>query len=185
MGNRSHDEKYILPDILQSGLITVFCGRAPSPESRRRGAYYAHPSNLFWRVLADTGMTDRRLLPEEFRELSRYGIGLTDINKFESGSDHELTGTGDKPELVAQKILKYQPRMLAFTGKNNARMFLHGVFGRQKSRWLECGRQEGYLIGDTEIFVLPSTSARARRYWDVECWQQLANKHITLKYGNS
>ena len=168
---------YILPDVLEHGLITVFCGRAPSIESRRKMAYYAHPTNQFWKILAETGMTDRLLEPSEFRKLPQYGIGLTDLNKTEFGSDHQLTGIGDNPDSVHEKIKIYQPRFLAFTGKNNGMMFLTSVFGRQKNLPLICGKQEACTVGLTELVVLPSTSARARRFWDATHWEDLARMH--------
>ena len=171
------DSHHILPDVLQHGLVTVFCGRAPSAESKRRGAYYAHPTNMFWKILAETGMTDRCLDPAEFRTLPLYGIGLTDLNKTESGADHELTGSGDSPQAVHEKIKLYQPRILAFTGMNNGAMFLSSVFGRKKSKPVDCGVQADCKIGETEIVILPSTSARAKRFWDARHWEDLARRH--------
>ena len=181
MSEHVEHHHYILPDVLQVGLTTVFCGKAPSMESRRQQAYYAHPTNMFWKILAQTGMTDRLLKPEEFRTLPKYGIGLTDLNKTEFGSDHQLIGSGDDPGSVHDKILNCQPRYLAFTGKNNGMMFLHGVFGRKKSEPVVCGVQDGYKIGMTEIVILPSTSARARRFWDASYWKILADLHKESK----
>ena len=126
-------------------------------------------------------MTDRQLEPEEFRSLPKYGIGLTDLNKTEFGSDHQLKGSGDDPHSVHEKIRIYQPRYLAFTGKNNGMMFLHGVFGRKKSEPIVCGVQDGYKIGITELVILPSTSARARRFWDASFWKDLADLHSKSK----
>ena len=108
---------YILPDVLEHGLITVFCGRAPSIESRRKMAYYAHPTNQFWKILAETGMTDRLLEPSEFRKLPQYGIGLTDLNKTEFGSDHQLTGRGDNPDSVYEKIKILSTTIFSFYRK--------------------------------------------------------------------
>ncbi|MYD78418.1 MAG: hypothetical protein F4239_05885 [Gammaproteobacteria bacterium] len=100
----TQSDSYIVPDVLESGLTTVFCGRAPSPESARRRAYYAHFSNKFWEILAESGLTERQLDPEDYALLPRYGIGLTDINKTEFGSDHELSGSGDNPRALVDKI---------------------------------------------------------------------------------
>ncbi len=175
--NSVSESDYIVRDVLQTGLITVFCGRAPSKESKRRRAYYAHRSNKFWEILVETGLTDRQLEPEEFGSLPSYGIGLTDLNKTEFGSDHELTGQGDSPESVLEKIKVYRPRLLAFTGKNNGRLFFHSVFGIPKSAEIEYGLQKSLSVDITEIHVLPSTSARARGYWNSDYWHELANHH--------
>ena len=55
---------------------------------------------------------------------------------------------------------------LAFNGKKSASQF----FNRKTVQY---GRQE-LLIGDTVVFVLPSTSGAARRFWDVAHWFEVA-----------
>jgi TDG/mug DNA glycosylase family protein len=54
---------------------------------------------------------------------------------------------------------------VAFTGKRTAREF----FGREVpyGLWEE-------KVGDSRLFVLPSPSGNARRYWTLEPWRQLA-----------
>ncbi len=170
-------DSFIVPDVLQSGLTTVFCGRAPSPESARRRAYYAHFSNRFWEILAESGLTERQLKPEDYAQLPRYGIGLTDINKTEFGSDHELTGSGDNPRALLDKIEQFQPKILAFNGKNNFRMFANEAYRISKSIPVDYGLQRGLKIKSTEIWVLPNTSARARGYWDPVYWYKLSRRH--------
>ena len=58
-----------LPPLLGEGLSIVFVGTEPGTESRRRGQYYADPSNRFYAHLDVTDFTPRRLLPAQFREL--------------------------------------------------------------------------------------------------------------------
>ncbi len=177
MNTTQSKANYIVPDVLEPGLVTVFCGRAPSPESARRRAYYAHFSNQFWNILAETGLTDHQLEPEEYLLLPRYCIGLTDINKFESGSDHELSGSGDNPLALYEKIRRFQPKILAFNGKNNFRMFSSEVKQTSKSLAVAYGRQHTAYFDSTEVWVLPNTSARARGYWDPSHWHDLARQH--------
>ena len=173
----SQSDSYIVPDVLEPGLTTVFCGRAPSPESARRRAYYAHFSNKFWEILAESGLTERQLEPEEYAQLPRYGIGLTDINKTEFGSDHELTGSGDNPRAMLDKIEQFQPKILAFNGKNNFRMFVNEAYRMSKSTPVDYGLQSGLTIKSTEIWVLPNTSARARGYWNPVYWNEISVRH--------
>lgn len=173
----TQSDSYIVPDVLQAGLTTVFCGRAPSPESARRRAYYAHFSNKFWEILVESGLTERQLEPEEYVQLPRYGIGLTDINKTEFGSDHELSGSGDNPRALVDKIEQFQPKILAFNGKNNFRMFANEAYRTPKSNQVDYGLQKGLMIKSTEIWVLPNTSARARGYWNPVYWYELSKKH--------
>ena len=173
----TQSDSYIVPDVLEPGLTTVFCGRAPSPESARRRAYYAHFSNKFWEILAESGLTERQLEPEEYAQLPLYGIGLTDINKTEFGSDHELTGSGDNLRALFDKIELFQPRILAFNGKNNFRMFANEAYRTSKSAQVDYGLQSGLTIKSTEIWVLPNTSARARGYWNSAYWQEISKRH--------
>ena len=84
----------VLPDVLGSGLSIVFCGSAAGAASARAGAYYAGPGNRFWPTLYRVGLTPRILAPADFRTVRRYGIGLTDLCKTESGSDVRPIGPG-------------------------------------------------------------------------------------------
>lgn len=156
---------HLLDDVLTPGLRVVFCGTALGEASARAKAYYAGPGNAFWATLHETGLTPRRLRPDEYRRLPEFGIGLTDICKVRSGSD-EAVGTDafDAGRLVAQ-LERARPVWLAFNGKNAAR----GALGRP----IDYGVQRDRLAG-ARVFVLPSTSGAARRYWDVGRWQELA-----------
>ena len=167
----------MLPDLLASGLVTVFCGSAVGAASARIGAPYAGPGNKFWPMLAKTGLTPRRLAPSEYRALLDLGIGLTDLNKTQSGADSDLTAGGDDARALLAKIEAHRPRQLAFTAKRPARSFLGRVFGLARTDY---GLQE-VAIGDTAIFVLPSPSGLAVRWWDPEWWHLAAEHHRSLK----
>ena len=155
----------ILPDLLRPGLDIVFCGMAPSAESARQRAYYAHPGNRFWRTLHEVKLTPRLLAPAEFRSLPDLGIGFTDVCKRESGRDSELSKASLDPAAVRRKIAKFQPRFLACTSKTAGQLVL--------DRACEYGLQDE-TIGTTRVFVLPSTSGAAVRYWDIAPWRALA-----------
>lgn len=156
--------EHVLPDVLQPGLTLVFCGTAAGKRSAAERAYYAHPGNLFWRALFETGLTPRQLAPAEFPLLPGYGIGLTDLAKRHSGNDDELPRDAfDVPALTA-KIERHQPQLLAFTSKNAARAALgHATaYGLQDE-----------TIGATRLFVLPSPSGQARGHWTAAPWLAL------------
>ena len=107
----------VLPDVLNPGLTTVFCGSAASSASARQGAYYAGPGNRFWPILFEAGFTPHAFEPAEFRDLAPLGIGLTDLAKHESGMDIALSSDAYDSDLLLKKIKTAQPRHLAFTGK--------------------------------------------------------------------
>ena len=157
---------HVLPDLLQPGLALVFCGSAAGAVSAAAQAYYAGPGNRFWPMLVATGLTPRRLAPQEYRLLPTFGIGLTDVCKTAWGADKDLPAAADDPEAVRAKIARYRPRVLAFVGKRPATL----VIGRRK---LETGLQPE-RIGESRLFVLPSPSGLACRYWDEAPWFALA-----------
>ena len=161
----------VLPDVLEPGLRVVFCGSAVGAASARLGAPYAGPGNKFWPTLAQTKITPRLIAPQEYRLVPRFGIGLTDLNKTESGADSDLSKGADDPHALVEKIERHCPRILAFTAKRPAQVFAKAILGRRR---IDYGLQPETL-GTTAIFVLPSPSGLAIRYWNVEYWQALAD----------
>lgn len=155
----------VLPDVLEYGLKVVFCGAAAGTASAHAGAYYAGPGNAFWSTLFRIGLTPRLLRPEEFSSLPEYGIGLTDVVKERSGADDAMSPADFAVDDFVAKIERFRPRVLAFNGKRAARSF----YGHQ----VPYGRQDAG-VGETTVFVLPSTSAAARAYWDEDHWRALA-----------
>ena len=156
----------VLDDVLAPGLRAVICGSAASAASARAGAYYANPQNRFWRTLYEVGLTPRELAPAECRRLRDHGIGLTDLAKNESGADWTLSRSAYDPGGLAARIAPLAPGALAFNGKAPAVAF----FGDAA---LAYGRQPSGL-GAIPVFVLPSTSPAARRYWDIAPWRDFA-----------
>ena len=148
----------------------MFCGSAAGAVSARKGAYYAGPGNKFWPMLNQTGLTPRLLAPEEFTILPQFGLGLTDMAKHVSGSDASLPANTDDPEAVADKIARFRPAILAFVGKRAAQVFSRHHF--RKTR-LDYGAQ-AEMVGSTALFILPSTSGLAVRYWNEAPWLDLA-----------
>ena len=145
--------------MLGPGLKVVFCGTAAGTESARRGCYYAHPQNKFWRALHEVGLTERRLDCSEFALAPQFGVGLTDIAKTASGMDKELPvdalGRAACAEMEA-KIRACAPAILAFTSLTAGRRFLRRAagFGEQRE-----------TIGTTRIWLLPSPSPAANWNW--------------------
>lgn len=158
----------VLPDLLIPGLRLVICGSAAGTESARRGAYYAGPSNKFWPILAEIGLTPRLLRPAEFPLLPTFGIGLTDLAKYASGPDTAILRNHYDIQGLSDRVRACRPGMLAFNGKRAASVFL-GV----KSGGLAYGLQPG-IPGLPPVFVLPSTSGLASGNWDARHWHKLA-----------
>jgi TDG/mug DNA glycosylase family protein len=155
----------ILPDMLQPGLRVVFCGTAAGRASAKARAYYAGPGNSFWTTLHSTGLTPIQLAPAEFGRLPEFGIGLTDLCKVLYGSDVDVGTVEFDVAGLQARVAEAEPAVLAFNGKNAARGALE--------RAVDFGPQEEQ-IGGAAVWVLPSTSGAARRYWDIGPWSRLA-----------
>ena len=161
----------ILPDLLQPGLDIVFCGSAASAVSAQKKAYYAGPGNKFWTILFQVRLTPYQFSPEEFEDLLNYKIGLTDMAKFFAGNDTGLRADSDDPDALYQKIKTFQPKILAFVGKRSAKVFFKKKFG-----FTDIGYGiQNQSIDLTKLFILPSPSGLARRYWDFTPWKLLSD----------
>jgi TDG/mug DNA glycosylase family protein len=155
-----------LPDVLKPGLKVVFCGTAAGKRSAVIRHYYAGRGNKFWSIIAKTKLTPRQLSPSEFRLLTRYGIGLTDLAKSVSGADEGISESEFDVPCFRSKIEHFHPIAVAFNGKHAAQQFFgfKVTYGKQKT-----------TIGASAVFVLPSTSGAAQGFWNEDCWKQLAH----------
>jgi double-stranded uracil-DNA glycosylase len=127
----------------------VFIGINPGRVSAAAAAHFANPRNDFWRLLHAARFTSRLYEPSEQFELLKEGIGVTNAAyRTTPGSGDLRRGDFDSARLerLADEL---KPAWLAFVGKEAYR----GAFGERT----ELGAQERTL-GDTRLFVLPSTS---------------------------
>ena len=159
----------ILPDLLVPNLKLVFCGTAASIIAAREKAYYANPTNHFWRTVYQVGLTPHQFSPKEFPQLLDYGIGLTDVSKDAKGNDVDLLKSDFDPEGFLQKMAEYQPKVIAFTSKKAASIALKTTTGN-----LAYGLQAEKLE-QSQVWILTSPSGLARSYWDESVWQALAD----------
>jgi TDG/mug DNA glycosylase family protein len=140
-----------VPDVLAPGLRVVFCGINPGRWSASAGAHFANPRNDFWRLLHDAGFTPRLLAPAEQAELLSFGVGVTNAaSRTTKGSGDlrrgDFAGSAQRLAGIADGL---RPSWIAFVGKEAYR----GAFNERP----ELGMQKRRL-GETRLFVLPSTS---------------------------
>ena len=95
-----------------------------------------------------------------------FGIGLTDLNKTEYGSDHELSPDAMDAAALHAKLRRFRPAAVAFTSKHAASLAL----GRKSPAY---GRQAETIEG-AAAFVLASPSGRARSFWTLAPWREVA-----------
>jgi double-stranded uracil-DNA glycosylase len=140
-----------IPDVLAPGLRVLFCGINPGRVSAAAQAHFANPRNDFWRLLHAARFTPRLLEPSDQFELLTYGIGVTNAAARTTPGSGDLrkadfAGAADRLGRVAEEL---KPAWIGFVGKEAYR----GAFGERP----EFGAQERRL-GETQLFVLPSTS---------------------------
>jgi double-stranded uracil-DNA glycosylase len=140
-----------VPDVLGPDLRIVFVGINPGRVSATAGAHFANPRNDFWRLLHSSRLTSRLYAPAEQFSLLEEGIGVTNAAYRTTPGSGDLrradfAGSATRLEGIAHDLC---PKWLAFVGKEAYR----GTFGDRP----ELGLQERTL-GDTQLFVLPSTS---------------------------
>jgi TDG/mug DNA glycosylase family protein len=154
-----------VPDVLAPGLRVVFVGINPGRVSAAAHAHFANPRNDFWRLLHAARLTSRLYEPHEQLFLLAEGIGVTNAAYRTTPGSGDLrradfAGSAERLDQIARDL---RPRWLAFVGKEAYR----GAYGRRP----ELGLQQE-MLGDTKLFVLPSTSPanaavpwRERLFW--------------------
>jgi TDG/mug DNA glycosylase family protein len=140
-----------VPDVLAPTLRVIFCGINPGHVSAAARAHFANPRNDFWRLLHAAGFTPRLFLPGEQHELTQHGCGLTNAACRTTPGSGDLRRADFKgaAERLARLAASLRPAVIAFVGKQAYR----GAFGERPALGLQERR-----LGDTRLFVLPSTS---------------------------
>jgi TDG/mug DNA glycosylase family protein len=145
-------------DLIAPKLKVLFCGINPSLYSAAVGHHFARPGNRFWPTLHLAGFTERRLRPDEERELLTGGLGITNVVARATASAAELTND----EMVAggrtltAKVRRYRPSVLAVLG-----------VGAYRTAWKKPAAEVGLQpdkIGATRIWVLPNPSGLNAHY---------------------
>jgi len=165
-----------VPDVLGPRLRVVFVGINPGRVSAEARAHFANPRNDFWRLLHQACFTAGLYEPREQRALVGEGIGVT------NAAYRTTPGSGDlrrgdfagSAERLARIARELRPGWLGFVGKEAYR----GAFGERP----ELGLQPRTL-GETRLFVLPSTSpANAAVPWEerLRWFQELAGRATGL-----
>ncbi len=111
----------LLTDAIAPNLITLFIGLNPGISTAISGHAYAHPSNLFWKLMHSSGCTPRLCLPAEDGDMPRlFGLGLTNIvtRPTKNGAELSKSEMDDGVAELERKIQLYQPETVAVVGKS-------------------------------------------------------------------
>jgi TDG/mug DNA glycosylase family protein len=144
-----------LPDVLPAPgdeFRVLFTGINPGLYSAATGWHFARPGNRFWPALHASGFTPRQLSPSEQAELTRYGLGITNIAPRATAQAAELT-TDELREGAARLralVDARHPRVVAIAGVTAYRT----AFARPKAL---LGPQPEPL-GAARLWILPNPS---------------------------
>jgi double-stranded uracil-DNA glycosylase len=147
-----------LPDVIARNLRVLFCGINPGLYTAAVGHHFARPGNRFWPALHKSGFTDRQLSPFEERELLKSKIGISNVVPHATASAAELTKEDfiKGGRLLARKVRKYQPRVVAILGVGAYRH----AFDKPKAKVGE----QAERIHDARVWVLPNPSGLNANY---------------------
>ena len=179
-----------LVDILEPNLICVFVGLNPGIQTARSGHAYAHPSNLFWKLLHSSGCTTRRCAPEEDRDLpSLFSMGNTNIvaRPTRNGSELSKAEMDASVHILEEKIRKYKPEVVTIVGKSIWESIWRVRHGRKIKKeefsygWQKEAENMGRDADDanwkgSKVFVATSTSGLAATLRPAEkerIWREL------------
>lgn len=149
--------KQAVPDLIAKDLGILFVGYNPGLRSGAAGHHFASPSNRFWKLLHDAGLTPRRLKASEDADMLALGYGITNIvprvtrTAAELGKEEFARG---RKRLLAL-VREYKPRFVCFAGI--------GVYREYAERQeVACGMQAEPVVPGVTDYVVPSPSGLCR-----------------------
>ncbi|KAG5933073.1 hypothetical protein E4U53_001106 [Claviceps sorghi] len=163
----------LLPDALGPNLLVLFIGLNPGISTALTGHAYAHPSNLFWKLLHSSGITPRRCHAHEDRHMpGLYGLGLTNIvsRPSRNGSQLSRAEMDEGVAMLEDKARRWRPECVCVVGKSiweSIWRVRHGgkpVGVNFRYGWQEEGENMGVVQGEwpgARVFVASSTSGLA------------------------
>ncbi|QUC17947.1 uncharacterized protein UV8b_02188 [Ustilaginoidea virens] len=194
-----------LPDAIAHNLLVLFVGLNPGIETARKGHAYAHPSNLFWKLLHSSGVTPRRCYPEEDGQMPQlYSLGLTNIVSRPSRNGSELSRAemDDGVAVLEDKARRWRPESMCIVGKSiweSIWRVRHGAAVGAKFRygWQDEEENMGVVQGEwkgARVFVASSTSglaatllpAEKERIWaDLGAWVKMRRAEREVRADRS
>ena len=165
-----------LGDLIAPDLRVLIVAINPSSRSAGIGCSFSSPSNPFWRLLHESGLTPLRLQPCEEHRLLDHGIGLVSTVRRATPAAAELTFAERRAGAARVRGLveRHEPQVVALLG-----LTLHPLFFLSLDSpgpGLKPGR-----LGNAEVYVLPNPSGRNRAYPGYEpklVWYRALADHL-------
>ncbi|KAA8899169.1 uracil-DNA glycosylase-like protein [Sphaerosporella brunnea] len=164
-----------IPDSLSANLICVFVGTNPGLKTAIKGHAYSSPSNLFWKLLHQSGLTpDQKRLPTDDLKLPElYSLGNTNLvsrpTKDQAELSHEEMEEG--VPILEAKVQKFRPESVCIVGKGIWERIYKAKSGKKLGKEFQFGWQDGWRLGAVEgeyegakVYVAVSTSGLVAGY---------------------
>ena len=166
-----------LRDIVKKNLKILFVGTSPGVRSSKIGHYFAGGSNVFWKLLHESGLTEERLRTEKDHRLLKHCFGLSDVVKkpMRSTSDIKLSHTLNSTPRMNRLLNDFKPKIVAFVGKKGFQ-----IYNQEYNKKYDYGYQGRHK--ETRIFLLPSSSGQS--YADTKYSEKLDWYKALRRYAN-
>jgi TDG/mug DNA glycosylase family protein len=167
----------VIPDLVAADLRVLLVGINPSLWSGWSGFHFGRPSNRLWLTLAQAGLTERRLHPEDTEDLLKAGIGVTNLVARATARADELTDDEIRAGVprLASTVRRWRPRSVAVLGITAYRT----AFGRPRAT---IGPQPERLEG-VALWVLPNPSGLNAHYQQPALTAEYAKLAATVGGG--
>ncbi|PGH07572.1 hypothetical protein AJ79_06242 [Helicocarpus griseus UAMH5409] len=161
-----------LRDTIPPNLILLLIGVNPGIMTGQTGFVYAHPSNLYWKLLHSSGITSRRHPPSDtYRLPDLYSVGNTNIVARPTRDASQLSRSemDEGVPVLEKKIREKRPEAVGIVGKS----IWEAVWRVKKGRairkeefrygWQDDGERMGKGEGweGARVFVATTTSGLA------------------------
>jgi len=142
-----------LRDILKPNPRILFVGINPSLRSEQMGHHFASPANPFWRLLYASRLVPEELKCEDDGRLVEFDLAITNLCSRATRAAAELSTAEmiEGQKLLARKIRRVRPRVVAFVGVSIYRRYFGVAQGEG------AGAKEEEIFG-ARVFVLPNPS---------------------------
>ena len=158
MSADSDEKRSPCGDLIAPGLRLLIVAINPSSRSAGIGYSFSSPSNSFWRLLHESGLTPVQLQPCEEHRLLDHGIGLVSTVQRATPAAAELTVAERRAGAARVRGLveRHSPQVVALLG-----ITLYPVFFRSGTSPGPGLKPE--RIHSAEVYVLPNPSGATGR----------------------
>lgn len=140
-----------LPDAVAPNLLILTIGLNPGLQTARTGHAYAHPSNLYWKLLYSSGITPVPCRPSEDRDMpARYAVGHTNIvaRPTRNGAELRRAEMDEGVAALDAKCRRWRPEVACVVGKSIWESVFRVRHGRALAKGeFAYGWQEGERMG--------------------------------------